>query len=132
MKLPRNLSGAKLSRHLCKEWGYVEVHQTGSHIILDTEEPFAQRISVPAHKTLRIETLTRIMQTSFQNEAIKLTSCSKSDTFLMHRIRNVFTNWVFRKRLGDQGTWLPISPAVTYIYTLLRPSVAEHLAHPIA
>jgi hypothetical protein len=34
--------------------------------------------------------------------------------------------------LGDQGTWLPVRPAVTYIYTLLRPSVAEHLAHPIA
>ena len=62
MKLPRNLSGAKLSRHLCKEWGYVEVHQTGSHIILNTKEPFAQRISIPAHKTLRIGTLSSLLR----------------------------------------------------------------------
>ena len=62
MKLPRDLSGAKLSRHLCKEWGYVEVHQTGSHIILDTKEPSAQRISIPAHKALRIGTLNNILR----------------------------------------------------------------------
>lgn len=30
------------------------------------------------------------------------------------------------------GTWLPIRPAVTYAYKLPRPSVAEHLAQPIA
>ena len=76
--------------------------------------------------------LTQIMQTRFRNEVIKLISDYKSATFLMHRIKNVFTNWVLRKRLGDQGTWLPVSPAVTYIYTLPWPSVAEHLAHPIA
>ena len=62
MKLPRDLSGAKLSRHLCKNWGYVEVNQTGSHIILDTKEPSAQRISVPAHKALRIGTLNSILR----------------------------------------------------------------------
>ena len=27
--------------------------------------------------------------------------------------------------------WLPIRPAVTYVYTLPLPSVAEHLAQPI-
>jgi predicted RNA binding protein YcfA (HicA-like mRNA interferase family) len=62
MKLPRDLSGTKLSRHLCKEWGYLEVHQTGSHIILDTEEPSTQRISVPVHKALRIGTLNSILR----------------------------------------------------------------------
>ena len=30
------------------------------------------------------------------------------------------------------GTWLPIRPAVTYVYTLPLPSVAEHRAQPIA
>jgi hypothetical protein len=53
-------------------------------------------------------------------------------TFLMHRIRNVLTNRVLKKTLGDHGTWLPIRPAVTYIYTLPLPSVAEHHAQPIA
>ena len=54
----------------------------------------------------------------------------------MHRIRNVLTNRVLKKwsvlNLGDHGTWLPIRPAVTYVYTLPLPSVAEHRAQPIA
>ena len=64
----------------------------------------------------------------------------------MHRIKNVLTNRVlknwsgllrirscrFARSLGDQGTGLPVRLAVTYIYTLPQPSVAEHLAHPIA
>ena len=50
----------------------------------------------------------------------------------MNRIRNVLTEMVLKNSLGDQGTWLPVRPAVTYVYTLPRPSVAEHLAHPIA
>ena len=53
-------------------------------------------------------------------------------TFLMHRIRNVLTNRLLKKSLGDHGTWLPIRPAVTYVYTLPLPSVAEHRAQPIA
>ena len=66
-------------------------------------------------------------------------------TFLMHRIRNVLTNRVLKsgpvarirscriaRNLGDHGTWLPIRPAVTYVYTLPLPSVAEHRAQPIA
>ena len=51
-------------------------------------------------------------------------------TFLMHRIRNVLTNRVLKKSLDDHGTWLPIRPAVTYVYTLPKP-VAEHRAQPI-
>ena len=71
MKLPRDLSGAKLSRHLCKNWGYVEVNQTGSHIILDTEEPSAQRISVPAHKALRIGTLNSILRAVSMHKGVE-------------------------------------------------------------
>jgi predicted RNA binding protein YcfA (HicA-like mRNA interferase family) len=63
MKLPRNLSGSQLSKTLCRDWGYTTVHQTGSHIILDTNEPFNQRIAVPNHKTLRIGTLNNILRT---------------------------------------------------------------------
>ena len=63
MKLPRDLSGSALVRILCVEWGYMQVHQSGSHIILDTETPSHQRIAVPAHKSLRVGTLNNILRT---------------------------------------------------------------------
>ena len=50
----------------------------------------------------------------------------------MRCIRKVLTKMVLKISLGDQGTWLAARPAVTYAYTLYRPSVAEHLARPIA
>jgi hypothetical protein len=46
----------------------------------------------------------------------------------MNRIRYVPSIRVLKKTLGDHGTWLPIRPAVTYIYTLPLPLVAEHHA----
>ncbi len=61
MKLPRDLSGEELVRHLCKLWGYERVHQVGSHIILQTEQPSHHRIAVPAHTPLRIGTLNAIL-----------------------------------------------------------------------
>jgi len=33
MKLPRDLSGSELIAYLLKHWGYVKVHQVGSHAI---------------------------------------------------------------------------------------------------
>jgi predicted RNA binding protein YcfA (HicA-like mRNA interferase family) len=39
MKLPRDLSGSRLADHLIQRWGYIKVHQVGSHIILQTTEP---------------------------------------------------------------------------------------------
>lgn len=60
MKLPRELAGDKLVRLLCREWGYQQVHQVGSHIILQTGEPSPHRIAVPAHEALRIGTLNAI------------------------------------------------------------------------
>jgi predicted RNA binding protein YcfA (HicA-like mRNA interferase family) len=39
MKLPRDLAGNDLAKHLCKHWGYSIVHQVGSHMILQTEDP---------------------------------------------------------------------------------------------
>lgn len=62
MKVPRDLSGTELVRCLCKRWGYRRVHQAGSHVILDTDEPSPHRISVPAHKTLRLGTLRSILR----------------------------------------------------------------------
>ncbi len=60
MKIPRDLSGRQLVRILCKHWGYAELKQEGSHIILQTETPSRQRIPVPDHNPLRLGTLNSI------------------------------------------------------------------------
>lgn len=61
MKLPRDLSGEELARHLSKHWGYVRVHQAGSHLILQTEQPSHHRVAIPAHTSLRVGTLNAIV-----------------------------------------------------------------------
>ena len=61
MKLPRDLSGQSLVKHLSTHWGYQQVHQVGSHIILQTQQPAPHRIAVPAHNPLRIGTLNAIV-----------------------------------------------------------------------
>jgi predicted RNA binding protein YcfA (HicA-like mRNA interferase family) len=61
MKLPRDLSGSDLVKHLCKNWDYEQVHQVGSHVILQTSVPSRHRIAVPAHNPLRIGTLNAIL-----------------------------------------------------------------------
>ncbi len=61
MKLPRNLSGVELAKHLCMHWGYEQVHQVGSHVILQTSFPSHHRVAVPAHDCLRIGTLNAIL-----------------------------------------------------------------------
>lgn len=62
MKLPRDLSGAELAKCLCRSWDYRQVHQVGSHLILQTETPSPHRIAVPAHSPLRIGTLNAILR----------------------------------------------------------------------
>jgi predicted RNA binding protein YcfA (HicA-like mRNA interferase family) len=47
---------------MCKRWDYRESHQTGSHIVLDSETPTHHRIPIPAHKPLRVGTLNGILQ----------------------------------------------------------------------
>jgi len=61
MKLPRDLSVEELVKHLCRRWEYRQVHQVGSHIILQTQQPTSHRIAVPAHNPLRIGTLNAIV-----------------------------------------------------------------------
>jgi predicted RNA binding protein YcfA (HicA-like mRNA interferase family) len=61
MKLPRDLSGEDLVKHLCKQWEYQKIHQVGSHIILQTQHPVPHRIAVPEHTPLRIGTLNGIL-----------------------------------------------------------------------
>ena len=62
MKIPRDLSGAQLVKVLCRDWGYRIVHQEGSHIILQTDMPTLQRLSVPNHNPLRVGTLNGIVR----------------------------------------------------------------------
>jgi predicted RNA binding protein YcfA (HicA-like mRNA interferase family) len=62
MKVPRDLSGTQLAKVLCRDWDYRNVHQEGSHIILQTETPRHQRLSVPNHNPLRVGTLNGILR----------------------------------------------------------------------
>jgi len=62
VKIPRDLSGRSVVKALCKHWEYRQVHQEGSHIILETDNPSHQRIPVPDHSALRIGTLNCILR----------------------------------------------------------------------
>ncbi|MGD1104635.1 MAG: type II toxin-antitoxin system HicA family toxin [Terriglobia bacterium] len=62
MKIPRDLSGQDLVQTLCRKWGYRVVHQEGSHVVLETDDPSHQRLAVPAHRYLRIGTLNAILR----------------------------------------------------------------------
>jgi predicted RNA binding protein YcfA (HicA-like mRNA interferase family) len=63
MKIPRDVGGSDFADALCRRWGYARVHQVGSHIILETEEPTHQRIAIPDHQALRLGTFNSILRT---------------------------------------------------------------------
>jgi len=60
VKVPRDLSGAELSKALAKV-GYVITRQSGSHIRLTTRTPSEHHVTVPAHGTLKVGTLSAIL-----------------------------------------------------------------------
>jgi len=62
VKIPRDLSGREIAKALCRHWDYRQVHQEGSHIILQTETPSHQRIPIPDHSPVRIGTLNSILR----------------------------------------------------------------------
>ena len=62
MRIPRDVYGRDLADALCRDWGYREVNQVGSHIILETASPVHHRVSMPAHKPLRLGTLSAILR----------------------------------------------------------------------
>ena len=70
MKLPRDLAGRALANALVKNWEYRVVHQVGSHIILQTQAPTHQRISVPDHTPLRIGTLNAILRQVAEHKGV--------------------------------------------------------------
>lgn len=62
MKLPRDVSGRELTKALVQRWGYRQVNQVGSHIILQIDAPIRHRLSVPDHDPLRVGTLNGILR----------------------------------------------------------------------
>ena len=60
MKLPRDLSGADLAKALSRV-GYTISRQTGSHIRLTADFPRRHHVTIPAHESLRVGTLSRII-----------------------------------------------------------------------
>jgi predicted RNA binding protein YcfA (HicA-like mRNA interferase family) len=62
VKIPRDLPGREIVKALCRHWDYRQVHQEGSHIILQTDIPTHQRIPIPDHGAVRIGTLNSIIR----------------------------------------------------------------------
>jgi predicted RNA binding protein YcfA (HicA-like mRNA interferase family) len=62
VKLPRDVSGRDLVKALCRDWAYRQVHQVGSHMILQTDTPQSHRISIPDHSPVRLGTLNAILR----------------------------------------------------------------------
>lgn len=60
MRLPRDLTGAELVRHLAK-LGYRQTRQSGSHVRLTCDVPHQHHVTVPLHDPLRIGTLSAIL-----------------------------------------------------------------------
>jgi predicted RNA binding protein YcfA (HicA-like mRNA interferase family) len=62
MKIPRNLSGREVAATFVRRLDYRVVHERGSHIALETDEPSHQRIAIPDHQSLRLGTLIAIFR----------------------------------------------------------------------
>jgi predicted RNA binding protein YcfA (HicA-like mRNA interferase family) len=71
MKLPRDISGRDLVKVLCRHWGYRQVHQVGSHIILQTDAPEHHRLSVPDHTPLRLGTFNAILRAAARAKQVE-------------------------------------------------------------
>ena len=60
MRLPRDISGARLAKAL-KPFGYNVTRQTGSHLRLTTQQRGEHHVTIPNHDPLRIGTLAGIL-----------------------------------------------------------------------
>ncbi len=78
MKIPRDLSGQDLVNLLCRDWDYRIVHQEGSHIVLETPSPSPHRLAVPAHKSLRVGTLSAILRAVARHKGVERQDLLKS------------------------------------------------------
>lgn len=60
MRLPRDVSGQDLVARLVK-YGYVPTRQSGSHIRVTTQKGGVHSVTIPAHVSLRVGTLSSIL-----------------------------------------------------------------------
>lgn len=60
MRIPRDVGGRELASLLSK-YGYSITRQTGSHIRLTTNVLGEHHITIPAHPSLRVGTLSAIL-----------------------------------------------------------------------
>jgi predicted RNA binding protein YcfA (HicA-like mRNA interferase family) len=60
VKLPRDLSGTDLARAL-ERHGYRVTRQTGSHLRLTREGEERHHVTIPAHGSLRVGTLSAVL-----------------------------------------------------------------------
>ena len=70
MKIPRDLDGRTFADHLIRRWSYQEQRQTGSHIILRTTSPASQTLPIPAHKPLRMGTLSALLRLVAEHKGV--------------------------------------------------------------
>ncbi len=61
MKLPRDLSGRELVGALAR-LGYETDHEAGSHIRLTTQRAGEHHVTIPAHDSLKVGTLSAILR----------------------------------------------------------------------
>ena len=52
MIIPRNVSGKEVVQMLTTQMAYRIVHQRGSHVVLETDQPSHHRIAIPNHKSV--------------------------------------------------------------------------------
>ncbi len=70
MKLRRDMGGRELVKILTRDWGYRQVNQVGSHIILQTDQPEHHRLSISDHTPLRLGTLNAIVRAVAQAKQV--------------------------------------------------------------
>ncbi|MBU0694230.1 MAG: type II toxin-antitoxin system HicA family toxin [Candidatus Omnitrophica bacterium] len=73
MKLPRDISARELA-NLLTRYGYLVTRQTGSHLRLTTQIGGEHHLTIPAHSSLRVGTLSVIL-----NEVAQHLKQDKSD-----------------------------------------------------
>jgi len=76
MRIPRNITGAQLSKSL-KRLGYSVTRQVGSHMRLTTSIKGQHHITVPNHSPIKIGTLSAILGRIAEHHEIKKTDLIK-------------------------------------------------------
>ncbi len=69
MKLPRDVTGARLTRAL-QGFGYRFVRQRGSHIHLVTDRYAEHHVVVPEHRPLKLGTLNELLKQVAQHHGM--------------------------------------------------------------